>query len=84
MINDDIIIEILKCVGISFLGLYVILLVIGIGCFIKEEKEIVELFQRVFGLSMVKYFIVVFMRKDDFDWGYKFICDILRNVLFFL
>lgn len=44
MINDDIIIEILKCVGISFLGLYVILLVIGIGCFIKEEKEIVELF----------------------------------------
>lgn len=79
MTNDDITTEILKCVGISSPGPHAILLVIGIGRFTKEEKETVELLQRAFGPSMVKYLIVVFTRKDDLDRGHKSIRDILRN-----
>lgn len=79
MTNDDITTEILKCVGISSPGPHAILLVIGIGRFTKEEKETVELLQRAFGPSMVKYLIVVFTRKDDLDRGNKSIRDILGN-----
>ncbi|XP_061187029.1 GTPase IMAP family member 7-like [Saccostrea echinata] len=79
MTNDAITTEILKCVGISSPGPHAILLVIGIGRFTKEEKETVELLQRSFGPSMLRYLILVFTRKDDLDRGRKSIQQILKD-----
>ncbi|XP_062582782.1 GTPase IMAP family member 7-like [Saccostrea cucullata] len=79
MTNDAITKEILKCVGISSPGPHAILLVIGIGRFTQEERETVELLQRSFGPSMLKYLILVFTRKDDLDRGRKSIQQILRD-----
>ncbi|XP_062585693.1 GTPase IMAP family member 4-like [Saccostrea cucullata] len=79
MTNDDIIKEILKCVGMSAPGPHAILLVIGIGRFTKEERETIKLLKKAFGPNMMGYLIIVFTRKDDLDRGRKSIEDILKE-----
>ncbi|XP_061195284.1 GTPase IMAP family member 8-like [Saccostrea echinata] len=79
MTNDDIIKEILKCVGISAPGPHAFLLVIGIGRFTKEERDTIQLLRKAFGPNMMGYLIIVFTRKDDLDRGKKSIQQILNE-----
>lgn len=39
----------MKCIGIILLGFYVFIIVLIIGRFIKEEKDIVDYFVKYFG-----------------------------------
>lgn len=39
----------------------------------KEEKEIIDYFIKYFGNNIFCYFIIVFIRKDDFDREEKII-----------
>lgn len=42
----------MKCIGIILLGLYVFIIVLVLGRFIDEEKDIVDYFVKYFGESV--------------------------------
>lgn len=49
--------------------------------YIEEEKRIVEYFVKYFGDKIYGYFIVFFIRKDDFDDEGKSLFDYIKIVL---
>ncbi|KAK3102658.1 hypothetical protein FSP39_012952 [Pinctada imbricata] len=65
--NDEVITEIVKCIGITSPGLHAIILVVHIGRFTEEEKKTVDLFLNHLGQQLIQFLVVVFTRKDDLD-----------------
>lgn len=49
-------------------GFYCFLFVLGNIWFIKEEEESVNYFGNFFGEGVFCYFVIVFIRKDDFEY----------------
>lgn len=60
--------EIFKCIKCFFFGLYCVFFVVGIFWFMKEEIDIIDYFVRYFGKDIFCYFIIVFIRRDDFEY----------------
>lgn len=56
-----------RCLELCAPSLHVLLLVIAIGCYELEDKEVVCGVQEVFGAEARRYMIVVFTRKDDLE-----------------
>lgn len=53
----------------------------GFGWFIKEEEDSINYFVIYFGKDVFCYFIVFFIRKDDFDYYGLIVEDYIRMVL---
>lgn len=63
------------------LGFYCVLLVINIEVwYIFEEKDVIYIILRFFGENILKYIIVVFIKKDIFDYYKKIFKEYVNNV----
>lgn len=77
--NEDIQKEIFKCVGITAPGPHAFILVISPSRYTKEKDESVEHFVRYFGERIYKYLIILFTKKDDFDYEKLHLSDYIRS-----
>lgn len=84
MDNDQVTMEILKCIGISAPGPHAFLLTLPIGRFTKEEISTVDLLCNIFGQEMKKHLILIFTRKDALIKENKSIDDLIANAPAFL
>lgn len=81
MLKDVLEKEIVKCMGMLVLGFYCFLLVINSEVwFIFEEKDVIYINFRFFGENIFKYIIVVFIKKDIFDYYKKIFKEYVNNV----
>nr|XP_061800151.1 GTPase IMAP family member 4-like [Nerophis lumbriciformis] len=69
--------EIAKCIQVTSPGPHAFLLVMAVGRFKEEDKNIVEALEEIFGPELSNYMIVVFTRGDDLKG--KNIHDYLRS-----
>lgn len=51
-----------------FFGFYCFLLVMGLSWFSWEDEESINYFVNYFGEDVFWYFVVFFIRKDDFEY----------------
>ncbi|XP_070592716.1 GTPase IMAP family member 8-like [Erythrolamprus reginae] len=65
--NSDTAVEVKKCVELCSPGPHVILQVIRLGRFTKEEEDVALLIKEIFQLKARKYMILLFTRKDDLE-----------------
>lgn len=59
--------EVVESVWMIVFGFYCFLLVMEIIWFMREEEESIEIFFKIFGENVIRYFIVLFINKDKFD-----------------
>ncbi|KAG8148163.1 hypothetical protein E2320_022361 [Naja naja] len=59
--------EVQKCVHFCSPGPHVIIQVIRLGTFNKEEKEVAEIISNIFTLKAKAYMIILFTRKEDLE-----------------
>ncbi|VDI65574.1 Hypothetical predicted protein [Mytilus galloprovincialis] len=65
---EEVIKEIVKCIGMTAPGPHAFLLTVNLGTrFTKEEQETVEHFVKYFGNELYKYLLVVFTRADNLE-----------------
>ncbi|XP_053198788.1 GTPase IMAP family member 7-like [Scomber japonicus] len=69
--------EIVRCVKVSCPGPHVFLLVIQVGRFTTDEKNLVEALQELFGPEANQFMIVLFTRGGDL--GYTTIQEYIRD-----
>lgn len=67
-LNDVLRIEIIRCIFLLLFGFYCFFFVLGLNRFMQEEKESIDEFCELFGNNVFCYFIVVFVKKDEFDY----------------
>ncbi|XP_070600134.1 GTPase IMAP family member 8 [Erythrolamprus reginae] len=65
--NCDTAVEVSRCVELCSPGPHVILQVIRLGRFTKEEEDVALLIKEIFQLNARKYMILLFTRKDDLE-----------------
>ncbi|XP_061078985.1 GTPase IMAP family member 8-like isoform X2 [Conger conger] len=63
--TEDVQKEIMKCMGLASPGPHVFLLVLSVGRFTPEEREVLRLIKMTFGEKAEKYTMVLFNRGDD-------------------
>ncbi|CAC5378847.1 GTPase IMAP family member 4,GTPase IMAP family member 7 [Mytilus coruscus] len=63
--NETVTKEIIKCIGMTSPGPHVMVLVVSLGRFTREEQETVKHFVNLFGENVFRHMIVVFTRKDE-------------------
>lgn len=77
----------MKCVGLTSPGPHAFILVIKVDRFTEEEENTVKHFETYFGENMLRYFIVLFTRKDDLEEDGKTLhyyikkCEKLQSVI---
>ncbi|KAM3822857.1 GTPase IMAP family member 9-like isoform 1-T3 [Vipera latastei] len=59
--------EVKRCMDLCSPGPHVIIQVIRLGHFSKEEREVAELLNKIFTLRAKSYMIVLFTRKEDLE-----------------
>ncbi|KAF4115244.1 hypothetical protein G5714_002733 [Onychostoma macrolepis] len=59
--------EIMKCVSLSSPGPHVFVIVLSLGQFTKEETDIVNLIQKIFGPKAAQFSIVLFTGGDELE-----------------
>uniref|UniRef100_A0A4W5RJX4 AIG1-type G domain-containing protein n=1 Tax=Hucho hucho TaxID=62062 RepID=A0A4W5RJX4_9TELE len=91
--QDEILLEIKRCISFSAPGPHVFLIVLQLGRFTQEEKDTVELLQKTFGKQSANYTIMLFTHGDlleaktgkvaktieDFLCGNKDLHDLVQN-----
>lgn len=78
--NEKIQEEIYKCIGITSPGPHAFISVINAASgYTQEEQRSVEHFVNYFGNEIYKYFIVLFVRKDELDDHKIQLMDHIRN-----
>ncbi|XP_058637527.1 GTPase IMAP family member 7-like [Onychostoma macrolepis] len=65
--NEEVLNDTVNCIKLAAPGPHVFLLVIAIGRFTKEERNIVELIQTTFGQEVLRHMMVLFTRADDLE-----------------
>lgn len=79
--NEDIQMEIKKCISITSPGPHALLIVLSLASrFTKEEERSLNHFIDCFGEGIYKYCIILFTRKDDLDAEESTIDEYLENV----
>ncbi|XP_051805661.1 GTPase IMAP family member 7-like [Acanthochromis polyacanthus] len=77
--NDEVKLEIAKCISFSAPGPHVFLVVIQAGRFTEEEQQTVRLIQELFGEKSSEYTMALFTRGDDLEEDRKSIEDIIEG-----
>ncbi|XP_055010746.1 GTPase IMAP family member 9-like isoform X2 [Boleophthalmus pectinirostris] len=65
--QEEIVEQITKCISMSLPGPHAFVICVQLGRFTKEEKNTVEIIQKVFGEQAANYTIVLFTRGDDLE-----------------
>ncbi|XP_073697575.1 GTPase IMAP family member 7-like [Garra rufa] len=65
--NEEVFSDTVNCIRSAASGCHVFLLVIAIGRFSKQERNIAELIQTAFGQEVHKHLMVLFTRADDLE-----------------
>ncbi|KAI7790237.1 putative GTPase IMAP family member 8-like, partial [Triplophysa rosa] len=63
--NEEIQLEMMRCIELCAPGPHVFLLVIAVGRFTQEERETLQLIQMTFGQKAQSYTIVIFTQGDN-------------------
>ncbi|XP_044860104.1 GTPase IMAP family member 8-like [Mauremys mutica] len=61
--------EICRCVKLSSVDPYALVLVIHLGRFTEEDRHAVRRVQEIFGSEAMKYTVILFTHKEDFQSG---------------
>ncbi|KAK2909051.1 hypothetical protein Q8A67_004888 [Cirrhinus molitorella] len=65
--NEEVLNDTVNCIRSATPGCHVFLLVIAIGRFTKQERNIAELIQTAFGKEVHRHMMVLFTRADDLE-----------------
>ncbi|XP_058867916.1 GTPase IMAP family member 4-like [Acipenser ruthenus] len=67
--EDEVKLEIGRCVSLSSPGPHAFLLVMPLGPYTKQEKEIVQEIQKMFSEKVMRFTLILFTRADDLEKG---------------
>ncbi|KAJ0063323.1 hypothetical protein NL108_017356 [Boleophthalmus pectinirostris] len=65
--QEEIVERIIMCMSMSAPGPHAFVICVQVGRFTKEEKDTVQMIQKVFGVEAANYTIVLFTRGDDLE-----------------
>lgn len=77
--NEDTQKEIFKCVGLTSPGPHAFILVLTPSRFTQEEEQSLDHFVNYFGERVYKYLIVLFTKKDEFEYEGSHISDYIKT-----
>ncbi|XP_016116287.1 GTPase IMAP family member 8-like [Sinocyclocheilus grahami] len=83
--EEEVIIEVRKCIKYAFPGPHAFLIVIKVGRFTNEEKNTIKILINVFGEEILKYTMIIFTHKDQLEkkkqTSEKFLQDCDQNTI---